>query len=61
MKNIEKCLIKIYILIKPIASLSELKNAVTCIDNDRIGQLPNLIAASRNKLYSIKNKNKTHK
>ena len=49
-----------FILIKPVGSLSELKNAIVCIDNDRIGQLPNLIAASQNKLYSIKNRNKTY-
>ncbi|CAF0882476.1 unnamed protein product [Brachionus calyciflorus] len=42
--------------LKSIGGLSELKNAITCIDNDRIGDLPTLIACSQNLVYVIKKK-----
>lgn len=43
--------------LKTMGSLTELKYAVTNIDNDRVGDLPNLIAASENRLFVIKKKN----
>lgn len=36
--------------------LTELKNAVTCIDSSLIGEEINLLACSRNKIYVIKKK-----
>jgi hypothetical protein len=42
--------------LKSIGGLSELKNAVTSIDNDNLGEFPNLIAATENKLYVIRRK-----
>ena len=39
-----------------IGGIYELKNAVTSIANDVIGELPDLLVASRNTLYLIKKK-----
>lgn len=39
-----------------MGKLSELKNAVTSIDNDGIGELPNLLVASESTLYILKKK-----
>jgi hypothetical protein len=39
-----------------MGGLTELKNAVTNIDNDGIGEMPTLMAASENRLFIIKRK-----
>jgi hypothetical protein len=39
-----------------MGKLSELKNAVTSIDNDGIGELPNILVASESTLYILKKK-----
>ncbi len=42
--------------LKAMGGLTELKNAVTNIDNDGIGEMPTLMAASENRLFIIKRK-----
>ena len=39
-----------------MGGLSELKNAVTSIDNDGAGELPRLLIATQNILYILKKK-----
>jgi hypothetical protein len=39
-----------------MGGLTELKNAVTNIDNDGVGEMPTLMAASENRLFVIKRK-----
>ncbi len=45
--------------LKPMGGISELKNAVTSIDNDGIGELPSLLVASQSTLYVLGNKGAT--
>ena len=42
--------------LKPMGGISELKNAVTSIDNDGIGELPNMLVTSESTLYILKKK-----
>ncbi len=42
--------------LKAIGGLVDLNNAITSIDNDGIGELPTLMAASEKRLFILKNK-----
>ncbi len=39
--------------LKPMGGISELKNAVTSIDNDGIGELPSMLVATQATLYVL--------
>jgi hypothetical protein len=42
--------------LKAMGGLTELKNAVTNIDNDGAGEIPTLMAASESRLFILKRK-----
>lgn len=45
--------IYIFFKFKPIGGFTDLSHAVSCIDNDHVGEFSNLLACSQNRAYFL--------